>query len=222
MLDLAAGAKVSRHRLLRSIAAPAPACERALINLMLGAPHRRANGMTEIWPPAVVNQDSARGTGQIPDKEEQMYVVTRDDLYLVPTAEVLCHEHPPRRDHRGRAAADPLRRLLAVRSGARPARPAKATRGILRVHQFDKVEMVCILVRPERFGRQKSSAMTEVRGGCAADARAWPIGCACSRPATWASPRPKTYDIEVWAPGVAGVARGVIGARTSATSRRAG
>ena len=44
--------------------------------------------MTEIWPPAVVNQDSARGTGQIPDKEEQMYVVTRDDLYLVPTAEV--------------------------------------------------------------------------------------------------------------------------------------
>ena len=44
--------------------------------------------MTEIWPPAVVNADSARGTGQIPDKEDQMYVVTRDDLYLVPTAEV--------------------------------------------------------------------------------------------------------------------------------------
>ena len=44
--------------------------------------------MTEIWPPAVINADSARGTGQIPDKEEQMYVVTRDDLYLDPTAEV--------------------------------------------------------------------------------------------------------------------------------------
>ncbi len=44
--------------------------------------------MTEIWPPALVNAASARGTGQIPDKEDQMYVVTRDELYLVPTAEV--------------------------------------------------------------------------------------------------------------------------------------
>src|SRR4029079_17854051 len=61
--------------------------ERALINLMLELQTTQGR-MTEIWPPAVVNQDSARGTGQIPDKEEQMYVVTRDDLYLVPTAEV--------------------------------------------------------------------------------------------------------------------------------------
>ncbi|HET7180901.1 MAG TPA: hypothetical protein VFI15_01575, partial [Candidatus Limnocylindrales bacterium] len=45
-------------------------------------------GFTEVWPPVVVNEDSARGTGQIPDKEDQMYVVTRDNLYLVPTAEV--------------------------------------------------------------------------------------------------------------------------------------
>ena len=44
--------------------------------------------MTEVWPPAVVNTASATGTGQIPDKEDQMYVVTRDELYLVPTAEV--------------------------------------------------------------------------------------------------------------------------------------
>ena len=45
-------------------------------------------GFVEVWPPVVVNEDSARGTGQIPDKEDQMYVVTRDNLYLVPTAEV--------------------------------------------------------------------------------------------------------------------------------------
>ena len=41
-----------------------------------------------VWPPVLVNADSARGTGQIPDKEDQMYVATRDDLYLIPTAEV--------------------------------------------------------------------------------------------------------------------------------------
>ena len=50
--------------------------------------HTTEHGFTEVWPPAVVNTASARGTGQIPDKEDQMYVVTRDELYLVPTAEV--------------------------------------------------------------------------------------------------------------------------------------
>ena len=63
------------------------ALQRALINWFLDV-HTRENGMTEVWPPAVVNTASATGTGQIPDKEDQMYVVTRDELYLVPTAEV--------------------------------------------------------------------------------------------------------------------------------------
>src|SRR5204863_7401962 len=62
------------------------ALQRALINWFLDI-HTRENGFTEVWPPAVVNSTSARGTGQIPDKEDQMYVVTRDDLYLVHTAE---------------------------------------------------------------------------------------------------------------------------------------
>ena len=61
--------------------------QRALISWFLDV-HTREHGLTEIWPPVVVNAASARGTGQIPDKEDQMYVVTRDDLYLVPTAEV--------------------------------------------------------------------------------------------------------------------------------------
>ena len=70
--------------------------------------------MTEVWPPVLVNADSARGTGQIPDKEDQMYVVTRDDLYLIPTAEV-----PVTNLHRDEildaaGAADPLRRLLGL------------------------------------------------------------------------------------------------------------
>ena len=63
------------------------ALQRGLINWFLDV-HTRENGFTEVWPPAVVNTASATGTGQIPDKDDQMYVVTRDELYLVPTAEV--------------------------------------------------------------------------------------------------------------------------------------
>ena len=63
------------------------ALQRGLISWFLDV-HTRENGFTEVWPPAVVNTASATGTGQIPDKEDQMYVVTRDELYLVPTAEV--------------------------------------------------------------------------------------------------------------------------------------
>ena len=97
------------------------ALQRALINWFLDV-HTRENGMTEIWPPAVVNTASATGTGQIPDKEDQMYVVTRDDLLPGPDRRGPGHEPPPRRDPRRRRAADPLRRLLAVL-------PARGRRG---------------------------------------------------------------------------------------------
>ena len=86
ILALQAGAKVTGSGFPIYRAAGA-ALQRALIDFMVGL-HVREHGMTEIWPPALVNQASARGTGQIPDKEDLMYVVTRDDLYLVPTAEV--------------------------------------------------------------------------------------------------------------------------------------
>ena len=103
--------------------------------------------MTEIWPPVVVNTASARGTGQIPDKEDQMYVVTRDELYLVPTAEVpVTNLH---RDEILEAAELPIRYVAYSPCFRREAGAAgKDTRGILRVHQFDKVEMV-LFEKPE-------------------------------------------------------------------------
>src|SRR5262249_38148944 len=61
--------------------------QRSLISWFLDV-HTAEHGFPGSWPPAVVNTTSARGTGQIPDKEDQMYVVTRDELYLVPTSEV--------------------------------------------------------------------------------------------------------------------------------------
>ncbi|MDQ6793429.1 MAG: serine--tRNA ligase, partial [Chloroflexota bacterium] len=131
--------------------------QRALINWFLDI-HVTENGMTEVWPPAVVNTASARGTGQIPDKEDQMYVVTRDDLYLVPTAEVpVTNLH---RDEILEAAQLPIRYAAYSPCFRREAGAAgKDTRGILRVHQFDKVEMVLF----ERPGESEAALewMTE-------------------------------------------------------------
>jgi seryl-tRNA synthetase len=86
MLDNARGAKVAGSGFPVYLGAGSN-LQRALISWFLDV-HTREHGMTEVWPPVLVNADSARGTGQIPDKEDQMYVVTRDDLYLIPTAEV--------------------------------------------------------------------------------------------------------------------------------------
>ncbi len=173
------------------------ALQRGLINWFLDV-HTRENGMTEIWPPAVVNAASATGTGQIPDKEDQMYVVTRDELYLVPTAEV-----PVTNLHRDEILdAD----LLPIRYAAyspcfrREAGAAgKDTRGILRVHQFDKVEMV-LFERPEA-SRDALEWMTE-----RAEILLQRLGLAyrvllmATREMGFTQAR--KYDLEVWAPGV--------------------
>ena len=116
----------------------------------------------------VVNAASARGTGQIPDKEDQMYVVGRDDLYLVPTAEVpVTNLH---RDEILEASELPIRYAAYTPCFRREAGAAgKDTRGILRVHQFDKVEMV-LFEKPED-SEAALEWMTAARGGAAPAAR---------------------------------------------------
>jgi seryl-tRNA synthetase len=155
-------------------------------------------GMTEIWPPAVVNQDSARGTGQIPDKEEQMYVVTRDDLYLVPTAEVpVTNIH---RDEIIEADRLPIRYVAYTPCFRREAGAAgRQTRGILRVHQFDKVEMVSF-VRPE----DSAAEIERMTGRAEAALQALGLTYRVRLLSTgdMGFTQAKTYDIEVWAPGV--------------------
>ncbi len=173
------------------------ALQRALINWFLDV-HTRENGMTEVWPPAVVNADSARGTGQIPDKEDQMYVVTRDDLYLVPTAEVpVTNLH---RDEILEAAELPIRYAAYTPCFRREAGAAgKDTRGILRVHQFDKVEMV-LFERPE-----ESAAALEWMTGRAEIllqrlGLAYRVLLMATREMGFTQAR--KYDLEVWSPGV--------------------
>ena len=173
------------------------ALQRALINWFLDV-HTRENGMTEVWPPAVVNTASATGTGQIPDKEDQMYVVTRDELYLVPTAEVpVTNLH---RDEILEADQLPIRYAAYSPCFRREAGAAgKDTRGIMRVHQFDKVEMV-LFERPEdsaaalEWMTERAEILLQRLG------LAYRVLLMSTREMGFTQAR--KYDIEVWAPGV--------------------
>jgi seryl-tRNA synthetase len=173
------------------------ALQRALINWFLDV-HTRENGMTEIWPPAVVNTASATGTGQIPDKEDQMYVVTRDELYLVPTAEVpVTNLH---RDEIRDAAELPIRYAAYSPCFRREAGAAgKDTRGILRVHQFDKVEMV-FFEKPAdsaaalEWLTERAELLLQRLG------LAYRVLLMSTREMGFV--QAKKYDLEVWAPGV--------------------
>jgi seryl-tRNA synthetase len=196
ILDLERGAKIagSGFPVYRGLGST---LQRSLISWFLDV-HSRENGFTEIWPPAVVNATSARGTGQIPDKEDQMYVITRDDLYLVPTAEV-----PVTNLHRDEifAATDlPIHYVAYTPCFRREAGAAgKDTRGILRVHQFDKVEMV-LFEQP-----QASPEALEWMTGRAEDllqrlGLAYRVVLMSSRELGFA--QAKKYDLEVWAPGI--------------------
>jgi seryl-tRNA synthetase len=171
--------------------------QRALIAWFLDV-HTREHGFVEVWPPAVVNTDSARGTGQIPDKEDQMYVVTRDELYLVPTAEVpVTNLH---RDEILEAAELPIRYAAYTPCFRREAGAAgKDTRGILRVHQFDKVEMV-LFERPE-----DSPAALEWMVG-RAEVLLQRLGLAyrvlLMSTGEMGFVQAKKYDLEVWSPAI--------------------
>jgi seryl-tRNA synthetase len=196
ILDLPAGAKVTGSG-FPVYKGAGSRLQRTLINVFLDI-HTAEHGMIEIWPPALVNADSARGTGQIPDKEEQMYVVTRDDLYLVPTAEVpVTNIH---RDEILEADRLPIRYVAYSPSFRREAGAAGAkTRGILRVHQFDKVEMVAF-TRPD-----ESPATLEWMLQCA-ETVLQRLGLAYRvrllSTGDMGFTQAKTYDLEVWAPGV--------------------
>jgi seryl-tRNA synthetase len=171
--------------------------QRSLISWFLDV-HSRENGFTEVWPPAVVNTDSARGTGQIPDKEDQMYVVTRDELYLVPTAEVpVTNLH---RDEIFDASELPLRYAAYTPCFRREAGAAgKDTRGILRVHQFDKVEMV-LFEKPAdspaalEWMTERAEILLQRLG------LAYRVLLMSTREMGFTQAR--KYDLEVWAPGV--------------------
>ena len=120
--------------------------ERALINFMLDL-HTKKHGYTEIFPPFLVNRASMTGTGQLPKLEEDMYRLKDDDLFLIPTAEV-----PVTNIFRDEVLEESKLPIYYTAYTACFRREAgsygKDTKGLTRVHQFDKVEMVKF-VKPE-------------------------------------------------------------------------
>jgi seryl-tRNA synthetase len=196
MFDLERGAKVagSGFPVYRGYGSR---LQRSLIDFMLDV-HTEEHGMTEIWPPAIVNAASARGTGQIPDKEDLMYIVERDELYLAPTAEVpVTNLH---RDEIFEADQLPIRYAAYSPCFRREAGAAgKDTRGVLRVHQFDKVEMV-FFEKPEN----SAEALEWLTGRAEVILQRLGLAYRVLLMATkdMGFVQAKKYDLEVWAPGV--------------------
>ena len=196
MFDLERGAKIAGSG-FPVYTGPGSHLQRALIDFMLDV-HTEEHCMTEVWPPALVNAASARGTGQIPDKEDLMYIATRDELYLVPTAEVpVTNLH---RDEIFEADQLPIRYAAYSPCFRREAGAAgKDTRGILRVHQFDKVEMV-FFEKPEA----STEALEWLTGRAEVILQRLGLAYRVLLMATkdMGFVQAKKYDLEVWAPGV--------------------
>ncbi|MFH1708838.1 MAG: serine--tRNA ligase [Planctomycetota bacterium] len=171
--------------------------ERALINFMLDL-HTTRHGYTEIMPPIVANRATMTGSGQIPKMREQMYHCTEDDLYLIPTAEV-----PLTNLYGGRMfdEADLPRCITAWTPCFRREAGAagKDTRGIIRVHQFDKVELLKITT-PEQSAAELEKLTHNAEAVLQALSLPYRVIMLCTGDMSFASA--KTYDIELWAPGV--------------------
>jgi len=195
ILDFACAAKLSgaRFALYRGAGA---AMERALINFMLHI-HTTEHGYTEILPPFMVNAASMFGTGQLPKFEEDLFKIEGRDLYLIPTAEV-----PVTNMHRDEILSEEV--LPATYVAYTPCFRSEAgsygkdTRGLIRQHQFNKVELVKFSKPEDSYGElEKLTRNAEeilkrlelpyrVVNLCTGD-----IGFSSA----------KTYDLEVWLPG---------------------
>jgi len=170
--------------------------ERALINFMLDL-HTREHGYTEISPPFVIRKEALIGTGQLPKFEDQLYRCERDELYLAPTAEV-----PVTNLHREEIlplSELPKRFVAYTPCFRREAGSAGlGTRGLIRVHQFDKVELVK-LTTPETSYAELESLTANAEKILQLLGLHYRVIELCTGDIGFGGA--KTYDIEVWAPG---------------------
>jgi len=169
--------------------------ERALIRFMLDM-HVKQHGYLEVSPPFVCNSASMTGTGQLPKMAEDMYFIPTDDLYLIPTAEV-----PVTNIYREEIIERPLPIKLVAYSPCfrREAGAAgRETRGLIRVHQFDKVEMVKF-VEPETSYTELETLVDNAEDVLRALGLHYRVVALCAGDLSFAAA--KCYDIELWAPG---------------------
>ena len=169
--------------------------QRALINFFLD--EAAARGYTEIQPPLMVNEASARGTGQLPDKEDLMYTIPKDEFFMVPTAEVpVTNIHREEIFNEGQlpikyAAYTPCFRREAGSYG-------KDVRGLNRLHQFDKVELVKY-VHPEQSYNELEMLREDAEQLLQKLGLRYHVLLMCTGDMGFT--QAKKYDLEVWSMG---------------------
>jgi len=178
---------------------PGAKLERALISFLLDL-HTRDHGYTEMSPPFLVNRTTMTGTGQLPKFEEDLFGVTESDLFLIPTAEVpVTNFH---RDEILSADALPLKYAAYTPCFRREAgSTGRETRGLIRMHQFDKVELVKI-TRPENSATELEALTADAERVLQLLGLPYRVIELCAGDLGFGACR--TYDIEVWAPGHGG------------------
>ena len=196
ILDEERADKLSGSNFLLLMGAGA-ALERALINFMLDL-HIRKHGYKEVWPPFLVNRDSMVGTGQVPKMEDDMYKCDKDELYLIPTAEV-----PVTNLHRDEILTLQQLPVLYTSYTACFRREAgaysKDTRGMQRIHQFDKVEMVKF-THPDKSWEELETLTLNAEE--VLEKLGLPYRRLLLSTGDMSFSSAKTYDLEAWAPGL--------------------
>jgi seryl-tRNA synthetase len=195
IMDLPAAAKVagSGFYVLRGIGAK---LQRALVNFMLDT-HSK-DGFTELHVPYLANAETMTGTGQLPKLAEDMYKIQDENLYLIPTAEV-----PVSNLHRDDILSEdrlPLCYVAHTPCFRREAGAAgKDTRGMIRVHQFDKVELVKI-VHPDKSYDEHETLLQQAEKIIQALKIPYRVRLLATGDLSFAGA--KCYDIEIWAAGL--------------------
>ncbi|HEX2987375.1 MAG TPA: serine--tRNA ligase [Chloroflexota bacterium] len=195
IMDFERAAKISgaRFGVLKGLGAK---LERALISFMLDL-HTTEHGYTEVLPPYLVRRECMVGTGQLPKFEEDAYRTEPDDLFLVPTAEVpVTNLH---RDEILDAAALPIYYAAYTACFRREAGSAgRDTRGLIRVHQFDKVELVKF-VAPETSYDELEKLVGDAEDVLKRLGLPYHVAMMCTGDVGFTAA--KKYDPEVWMPG---------------------
>lgn len=194
ILDSERAGKVSGARFYFYLGAAAR-LERAIYNLMLDM-HTQEGDFTEVIPPYIINGSSMQGTGQLPKFADDMYKVEGEDMYMTPTAEVPLTNYFAGEILDGKdlpvhlTAFTPCFRKEAGSAG-------KDTRGLIRQHQFHKVEMVKYC-KPEESWEELESLTREAERVLQRLKLPYHVVCLCTGDVGFSSA--KTYDLEVWMP----------------------
>ena len=195
LMDFTRAGKISGSR-FAVLAGDAARLTRALMNFMLEL-HVGRHGYREIWPPCLINSDSMRGTGQLPKFAGDSFKIEDSDYWLAPTAEVpVTNLHRDEILEAGQLPISYTAYTPCFRAEAGAA--GRDTRGLIRVHQFDKVELVKFTL-PE----DSMAALEQLTGHAEEVLRqlGLPYRVICLSTGDMGFASAKTYDLEVWLPG---------------------